>query len=182
MPISSELLERLKNQDPTLNKLHFQTFFAENELTPQDIKILVQAAKNNPYIKTIILNNQEIGDEGCKWLSELKQIENLALSNNNISDEGIQYLSQIKELKEVILSNNKITDKGLALLLKLPHIKSLVLEENPITKEGALFVLKNTHLQEIILDSTIGEEILKKINDHLERNIAIQEKHPSQSL
>ena len=97
-----------------------------------------------PMLKQLWLDDNQIGDEGCKALAEHlpTSLEMLWLSENQIGDEGCMALAEHlpTSLKELWLGDNQIGDEGCkALAEHLPtctSLKELWLDRNQIGDEG----------------------------------------------
>lgn len=166
MPIDEFFLEKLRSNAPDLVEINNPG--RDDPLTAADIKQLVEAAENNTNLKILLLDENNIGDEGCKYLSKLKNIETLALGSNNITNSGAILLSKIPNLENLSLSDNNIDDDGFAKLLNISNIKSLAVNDNPITDKGASLALENTTLTDLFLENGgISKGLIARINEKL---------------
>ncbi|XP_047534869.1 tonsoku-like protein isoform X1 [Vanessa atalanta] len=113
-------------------------------LSPLQIRPLFRALTHQTHITAIMLPNNNIGDEGMKYLTEsmctMKHLTILDISRNNISGDGIKILLNAYEkatrpvcqtLEDIDLSGNSISDDGFKSILKLSqHLKIKVLKLN----------------------------------------------------
>lgn len=68
--------------------------------------------------------SMDVTDEGLKYISELKSLEQLSLCGAKITDEGLQQLSKIPGLKWISLQGCNVTEQSLLRLKKkLPALR-----------------------------------------------------------
>ncbi|RAP29769.1 hypothetical protein DID76_03895 [Candidatus Marinamargulisbacteria bacterium SCGC AG-414-C22] len=115
---------------------------------------LADLLKVNHYIGWLVLNGNNIGDEGAhvlgEALSENKGIKHLVLSNNNISDSGLKailtHLTQHPTLESIYIANNKLTEavyKDILTFIRTnKHIKRLDLRNNQLSETPLLTEIK----------------------------------------
>jgi Ran GTPase-activating protein (RanGAP) involved in mRNA processing and transport len=124
--------------------------------------IIVNALKNNPSVKHLLLGTNKIGNEGAKALTDVIQqntaLETLYLGCNNIESEGaIAICAALEENKD---------------------IKSLWFKRNPIGKESvpALIQLlkKNKNIRTLDLVNTCLEDGFYDLFDYLKENNSIE--------
>lgn len=109
-----------QNSDGDLNVSEQILFYHSQELTRADVDDILRDLSFTPNATTLVLNNNQLGDEGVRLLVEgLKQypkINHLALSNNQLTDKACEYIGQLSQLETLDLSNNCITDTGVLML------------------------------------------------------------------
>lgn len=132
---------------------------------PQEItgKGLVHLEKLN-RLKTLHLDECEIGDEGLKAVGRISQLETLEIDEGGITGEGLAYLAGLKNLKHLELTNMGLVDNDLVHLRGMTKLEFLDLAGNKITEAGAAEHLKGaTKLRWLNLssDSFRGNKILK---------------------
>lgn len=169
MPINPDLLKAIEENDASIDTIHITDTYPP--LNFNDINTLVKAARKNTYLKRLLFDENDIGDEGAELLSQLINIEELALGSNKITDKGALALSRMPNLKELSITSNQISNTGFAALLNNPTLKTLIVLDNPITNEGAKLALNNFRLTTLMLDEeSIDKSLLEKINNHIESN------------
>ncbi|MGB2862833.1 MAG: hypothetical protein WBC05_05855 [Sedimentisphaerales bacterium] len=68
--------------------------------------------------------SMDVTDDGLRYLSKLKSLEQLSLRGAKITDEGIQQLSEIQTLKYMYIQDCNVTEQGLLRLKKkLPALR-----------------------------------------------------------
>ncbi|CAF0728003.1 unnamed protein product [Adineta steineri] len=119
------------------------------ELTDQDMKVVVQNVQINTQCERLWLDYNKITSIGlsilANGLNNTNTLQQLSLSNNNISDDGIHPLvkslaTHNHSLKELHLGHNKITDEGIKYLAEMlktnQTLTHLYLQKNDITDNG----------------------------------------------
>jgi len=140
MPIPDELLQRIRDNDPTLTILDLKN----NQIGPAEAEVLAIALQSNTAVTRLNLQNNQIGILGAKALANLLQ-NNTTLTTIDLGDGNIGV--------EVQTSNNNIGCDGLRFLFK-------ALESNT-TVENFYFG-STQELEEIFL--------IEEINEMTERN------------
>jgi len=118
-----------------------------NKLTLADGKLASAIAKSKT-IKELFLSDNNISDEGTKYLADSLKKNNslqiLYLHNNNIGDDGAKYIADMlivnKSLQKIDLSYNNVSDKGAEYLvdaLNKSDIRAIYLQHNKIGNQGA---------------------------------------------
>lgn len=173
MPINEITLKRLRENSPTLTALQIEP---GKKLTTADVQELVEAAKNNTYLKMLTLNGNYIDNEKAAILTALQNIDILTLGNNYISDDGAKTIvDSMPNLTSLGLESNHITDAGVPYLTK-SKLSSLDLDDNKITSSAARLFLENTYLTDLRLDPRyIDPSLLQEIADHIEKNKKLPE-------
>lgn len=68
----------------------------------------------------LIIDNNQIGDDGCSYLTRasLPYLVTLDLTNNRIKDDGCRHLARgvFPNLRTLLISGNKFGEKGLRFL------------------------------------------------------------------
>jgi hypothetical protein len=166
MPFSSELLERLEQNDAQLQEIYLKTFPA---ITDDDIDEFVAAARNNDKLKRIILLDSKVSNRGAKALATLVNVEEINLSASEVSDGGAEALAVMPKLKKLNLSGNCITNSGVIALSHSNTIISLNLSFNDqITEIGVKEFLQNKVLRELIIDEEgISSQLLSQLKQHM---------------
>lgn len=104
---------------------------------------MTSASANNigfiPTIKTLILNWNNIDDEGCFRITTATKATRFEIAHNQLVDTCAGYLGYNQHIREFDGSYNKIGDEG-ATCLGNAHLTKLNLEGNQITNEGAYWL------------------------------------------
>ncbi len=94
------------------------------ELGPEEAKLFL----NMPWLKSLDLGSNPVGDEGAKTLASLITLEELRLSDCNITPDGVKVFLKNKTLTTLDLSHNPVGYEGLLVLLSLSNLINLTLE------------------------------------------------------
>jgi uncharacterized membrane protein/mono/diheme cytochrome c family protein len=103
----------------------------------------------NSHIVWLNLSSSQIGSEGLKHLSNLKELEHLNLSKTKIQDADLIHLKALNKLTYLNLYGTDITDKGLVHLSGHSQLKKLFLWQSKATDKGVenlRGLLKNTEV------------------------------------
>eukprot|EP01125_Pyxidicula_operculata_P016066 TRINITY_DN549_c0_g1_i4.p1 TRINITY_DN549_c0_g1~~TRINITY_DN549_c0_g1_i4.p1 ORF type:complete len:262 (+),score=28.54 TRINITY_DN549_c0_g1_i4:410-1195(+) len=145
MKILSEALKSMKSL--TTLKL------TKIKLSSIGLLYLGEALKSDDFNPQVMfLNDNEIDDEGVKYLSEglrNKSFTKLYLFKNNISDKGCEYLSAegviSSDLLVLSLDSNQISGLGVATLcekLNIPKVEEVYFYNNRIELDGIYAISK----------------------------------------
>jgi len=141
MPIDSDLLTRLRNNDRTLVELSLN-----GGLNEVDIKLLQEALVENTALTSLDVRYNQIGDAGAAALAQNTALTSLNMSNNQIGDAGAAALTQNTTLTSLIVWSNQIGDAGAAALAQNTTLTSLDVSENQIGDAGATALAQNATL------------------------------------
>ncbi len=108
----------------------------ECQLGPEEAKLFL----NMPWIKSLDLSSNPLGDEGAKTLASLITLEELRLQSCNITPDGVKVFLNNKTLTTLDLSGNAVRYEGLLVLLSLSNLINLALTACKIKK-----LSKSTH-------------------------------------
>jgi len=135
-------------------------------LTDEDMEIVVEKAINNKKCSELNLQNNMITSKGASTIALGLQnnitLQKLWLDSNSISDIGVNSLAKIlsdnnSSLKMLGLNSNSITDEGarhLAEMLKINKIlTSLRLSHNSLTDQGVQYLANALTHHNNILES-----------------------------
>ncbi len=141
----------------------------KQQLTDEDIKIVVQQAVINKQCKSLSLAHNDITPEGASFLADAlcnnKTLQELWLYGNHVSDIGVHHLAQAltgnTTLKKLGLAANDITDTGVSYLVEMIKknrtLSMLGLAMNKIGDQGVQILAdalthQNTSLEILTLD------------------------------
>ncbi len=115
----------------------------------------------------IMLANSKVTDEGIKYLTAAKFIEQLSLVNTQV--KTLKYLPQFKNVKSLDLANTKITDDSLKNLAKTNGLKILNLSETDITPAGLLNLATAPSLDHLTTNNckNITIDDIKKLREEM---------------
>jgi Ran GTPase-activating protein (RanGAP) involved in mRNA processing and transport len=166
----------------------------KQQLTDEDIKIVVQHAIINKQCKSLSLAYNDITPEGAAVLADAlynnKSLQELWLYNNHVSDIGVHHLAQAltvnKTLKKVGLAANDITDTGVSYLVEMIKknrtLSMLGLAMNKIGDQGVQILTnalaqQNPSLEILALDRNelIGDSSVDSFVHMIKRNRSIKE-------
>jgi hypothetical protein len=176
MPIPKSVLNRIENVDSSLETLHLSSQYPP--LDDEDMSALVAAVnkRNNTVLKTLILNDNTLGNKGVKVLTELKNITSLSVAANGLTDSGANLLGSMHCLTDLDISGNQITDVGLRIIIKnLPQFAALTLSGDEIG-EGSkqAFLASPTLVQLTVTDpSQVQPDVLNQLRKHVDANCII---------
>ena len=124
------------------------------------------------------IDSTQIGDEGLKYLQNLKELKQLWLDNTQVGDTGLEYIKNLNDLQRLSLVNTHITDDGLEHLKGLTKLERLFLTRTGITDAGLKNLQDLTILQILGLNETkITDAGVNQLKQHLP-NIDIQRDLP----
>ena len=82
MPISEGLLQRIRENDPTLTSLNL----SYNQIGPEEVQALANALQNNTALTSLNLGYNHIGNEGAQALATALQ-NNATLTSLNLEPQ-----------------------------------------------------------------------------------------------
>jgi Ran GTPase-activating protein (RanGAP) involved in mRNA processing and transport/predicted Ser/Thr protein kinase len=157
IPLDTEILKRLHQNDLTLTKLHL----GGNNIGDVEIKILAEALQHNTTVTMLNLYNNNIGNLGVKYLSDIltthTTLRQLHLDGNNIGTPGAKDLSLALQ-KNTVLTELYLTMNDIGLIG---------------VKEISQAFATNTTLRQLNLSNNgidVSEEDLNNIHAYLKRN------------
>lgn len=110
-------------------------------------------------LRTLVLSDNDIGDEGSHVLAALTGLTSLTLSGNRIQTEGVRALTALTELSSLDLDDNRIGAEGVRALAALTKLTSLNLGSNDIGDEDARALAALTGLVSLDLSNNhIGND------------------------
>ena len=161
-----------------------------NRVTSVGVEYLSKG-KSAAQLQHLYLSENNIGDEGCKFIALFKNLEKLTLLKNGIGDEGVKVLSEANLEKLSLLSVNDqctniscsyignfksltdlnlnyckgVNDDGLKSLTVLSKLRSLRLNFTGITDDGVKIIASSfKHLERLHLDENqLTKEICEVI-------------------
>jgi hypothetical protein len=104
MPISSEILTKLRDNDPTLVHLDL-TSSAAPVITHADILALCDALSVNTYLKSLNASGNELEDHDVTKLAQLTSLCSLDVSENKIGPLFMEAIASNTTLKKLSLRN-----------------------------------------------------------------------------
>jgi Ran GTPase-activating protein (RanGAP) involved in mRNA processing and transport len=170
MPFNSNDLERLKMNDSSMTSISFESHQIGNDITNEDFKKLVSAAKGNPYFESLNLSESYLSAEGASLIVKYLALKRLCLRNcfvvrtaflqlsasqtlkemdvgkANIDDDAIREIARIRNLIYLSAEHNGVSDIGACILAKHPQLLYINLAHNQIKNEGAKALLANKNL------------------------------------
>ncbi len=93
------------------------------QLGPEEAKLFLDM----PWLKSLDLGSNPLGDEGAKTLASLITLEELRLIRCNITPDGVKVFLKNKTLTTLDLSSNPVGYEGLLVLLSLSNLINLAL-------------------------------------------------------
>lgn len=93
-------------------------------LTDDDIPELTHFLHERPFITTLNLSLNHIGDQGIVHFAERNMtIEHLNFAGNNVSDDGlVVFAYKNQTVKQVNFTHNLISEKGISSFAKINEI------------------------------------------------------------
>ena len=193
------LLAEALSQNTTLKELNIEA----GKLGPGGIQVIVEAIKQHKALSDLDVGiNEEIGDEGSKFIAELlsvsSNLSHLNLQTCGIGTEGIKAiataLQQNNTLRILNLNFNEIDDEGLKYLCdglsQNTTLTHLYLEGQEITLTGVKHIIEMLHHNnhaisfidignnalELDPNAASDPEVEKEMYDLLKRNIKLARK------
>ncbi len=167
MPLDINLLERIKTNDFTLEKLDL----SRKELKDKDIGELVIALSTNTTITILNVENNQIGAEGAKALAANTTLTTLNVRYNNTGAEGAKALAANATLTTLDLGYNNIGAEGAKALAANTTLTTLFVGQNQIGAEGAKALAANTTLTTLnVMDNNLEEVWSNQLIDTIQQN------------
>ncbi len=115
MPIDLSVFFQLEEKDSSLTEICAKGM--TSPISDEDVKDLVTAAKDSPYLKSLILWDGDITSVGAKLIADnLQFLENIDLSGNKIDYVGLVALCNMPNLKQLTLIGNNLSQIDLSAL------------------------------------------------------------------
>ena len=107
-------------------------------------------------LRTLILDNTDVGDYGPEALAPLTQLETLSLNYaGGVGDDGLKFLAGMKHLRVLGLDYADVTNEGLKSLRGLPALEELTLAvDESITDAGWQHLKELRKLRKLDLGGT----------------------------
>jgi hypothetical protein len=143
-----EYLTQLFYNNKNLRSIIGERPIYKSLLTSFGIERFYQALLYNKTLTLLDLSNNNIGDEGSKFISLMirncKSLRVLFLRNNNIGNEGIKLIAEAlktnNNINQINLDFCNINDSSLAYICEMIRVNdtlnTLILDHNSITDEG----------------------------------------------
>lgn len=109
--------------------------------------------EREPYAIIRVYHTPDFTDEGMKYVSKMKRLQQLDLRGTNITGAGLKLLSGLP-IEQLDISGTEIDDQALACLNKLPRLSLLNLRQTDITDEGVRHISELGNLSELRLGGT----------------------------
>lgn len=142
----------------SLEKLEYLNL-AKTTSSNDDLQALLPTPKRPVkfvHLRTVLLSNNDIGDDGLDTISKLKSVRVLHLDGTSITGKGLRHLAKMKELEDLDISRNPGIMDGLDKLADLPVLEHLELDRDGLVDDDLKALLKFKHLRKISLN---GNEI-----------------------
>lgn len=78
-------------------------------------------------LRSLTLDNNDIGDEAMASIGEIYTLRVLTLRNTKVGDAGLQHLRRLPTLRAVSLKGTRVTNQGLAIFDELPPLQDMEL-------------------------------------------------------
>ena len=115
MPIDLSVFFQLEEKDSSLTEICAKGM--TSPISDEDVKDLVTAAKDSPYLKSLILWDGDITSVGAKLIADnLQFLEKIDLSGNKIDYVGLVALCSMPNLKQLTLIGNNLSQMDLSAL------------------------------------------------------------------
>ena len=112
-----------------------------------------------PKIRSVLLTERNIDDDGLAILGRLTTLQNLDLRDCPISNQGLAHLAGLKKLRGLKLSGKKgltaVDDGGLAHLAELKNLKAFGCDYLWVSEEGLEHLKNCQRLEELYLAATL---------------------------
>lgn len=93
---------------------------------------------NLPNVESLSLQGNHFTNRGLEHVQSMTQLKELVLGlgNNQITDDGLRYIAGLTKLERLCLQNSQITDVGLQHLVGLKKLQDLWVTNTAVTKDG----------------------------------------------
>jgi hypothetical protein len=91
-------------------------------------------------LRSLELSDTEVGSNGLRHLSGLRNLHRMNLSFTLVTDIGLKKIAGLNSLKSLNLDNRQVTDHGLAALTSMSLIFCRSWDEGWIRSQNLLFV------------------------------------------
>jgi len=105
-------------------------------------------------LKALAIHSPLVTDAALPSISKLTKLTRLSLQARLVSDRGIRHLVTLKELADLDLRFTQVSDAGLRELVKLPALKKLQLARTRITDSGLPILASARQLEFLTLMET----------------------------
>ncbi|MDF1827866.1 MAG: hypothetical protein P1U39_06260 [Legionellaceae bacterium] len=170
MPISRDILERLRNNDPSLvhldltsqinlysgfpeNRYHIRRDDISEQLTNEDIVMLGEVLTHNNYLKSLVLNKNQVGRQGVSILASTR-LEKLAIRQNGLNSECIDELMLSETLWMLDVAGNFLKDEDIEKLAQNPRFTTLDVSDNYVGPLSMATFASNTTLTKLVIQET----------------------------
>ena len=134
--VSEEILKEIRDQGFRVSTLSEESNFLEvaarGELTKENIEALKAVSEQVTWLD---LGAAGVKDSWLESLSEFSNLTRLLLDNNEISDQGALALANLENLESINLYNTSVGDSTLNLLVKLKSLRSIYLWNTQVSEE-----------------------------------------------
>ena len=145
---------------------HYQFLLdlTECKIQDSDISFILSYLSQNPDIKILFLDENNIGPKGGKLLASELILDYLGIDDNHIGLEGSKVLAENKFLFGVSLSNNYIGTHGAIALAKSTRLENITVSNNDIQPEGIEALANNAHVKVLeIAGNVLNEKSMQAI-------------------
>ena len=133
--ISLHFLTNINVQDKGLSLLKDLTNIQELRLA--QTKITGPGLATFTNLRKLDLNYSTFGDDGMKYLANMRQLEDLSLRDTLVTDAGLQHLAGLTNLVSLDLYGARLTDAGIWHLANLKKLQRLNLLGATVTDDAA---------------------------------------------
>jgi hypothetical protein len=105
-------------------------------------------------LRSIVLDDNAIGDVSVEKLVQSKQIQYVFLDRTRVSDIGIKALTQCKSIRSISIVGTKVSDAGFDDLELLFELEYLDISETALTDTTIERLHRTTSLRELYLQGT----------------------------
>ena len=120
-----------------MRSLHFLNLLN----TPITNRSLAVLASLNDELKTLILRDTKISDDGLAELKACPSLDGLILDGDEVTDRGLVHLKGLTSLTTLGLSRTKVTSAGLVNIVHLRRLRTLELGDNAAISDAGTEVL-----------------------------------------
>ena len=122
----------------------------------------------NLEILELLYNSSSVDNDALGYVAKLDKLRLLDLRGClQVGDEGLKKLSTLKNLKDLKLRCTALTDDGVAVVGEMPKLEYLTIEDARVEGEGLASLSKNDNLKAVTLFRTYVDD---SVLDHLSGN------------
>ncbi|MBI3735630.1 hypothetical protein HY256_03845, partial [Candidatus Sumerlaeota bacterium] len=110
--------------------------------------------QNLRTVRVLDLSMNPIVGPGLKYLSAMKDLEQLSIAYTQVDDDALEHLKGLQKLRKVDFSGSRISEKGYAYLGELPALEEVFIQSMDVGDEAMAGLAKSRSLKKITVANT----------------------------